>query len=295
MTMKVYNNNLMVLLEEVSRNTSILASGIGNVRASTAGIEELLSQRDFITPDSVMVTDPNIILSRAYPLVEVARIAAGCAGSSDQERILNALRLLAAAEGIANPDPWASQSDNVVADEKYDSMIDLHSKALEIVAACTDGKGTQRNEVLSGVYQWLGRKGSQNAQNKAYMKWADAAAAECAEITAWRDYVSKHPEKHTPESCSAWRKKWRSKRAKFDAGKFLKRLERPSVNGATAYFLDQQAALTALIGDDSGDFTPLLEAWIGPRERDLLRDPETRQFVARGDRKNRATRENHQK
>lgn len=61
-----------------------------------------------ITPEVLLQQHP-IIIWQSYPVEEVAKIAAGCAGGTPQDRILEALKLLSAAEEIAIWTPWTDQ------------------------------------------------------------------------------------------------------------------------------------------------------------------------------------------
>lgn len=269
-----------------------LAMNVAQIKHVCQGLIDRMDVNEFITPEALRETDPNNTLSRTYSVVDVAQIAAGCMGETYQDRVLEAMRLLEAAEEIAKPNPWKNQSSETDAEEDaaYNRFCERTNEAWKIVRECTTKDGVPKMEVLAKVYVWCGRSGKSDAQGKAYTKWADKAVEGLAEISAWRDYISKHPEKQTPIEYAAWRKTWKSRKAKFDTGEFLKQFERPCANGRAAYFLNQEWAVTALAGNGKGDFTALMESWMTPKARRLLHDPVTQKYVAHGDRKNCKTR-----
>jgi hypothetical protein len=274
-----------------------LAMNVARIKGICQGLSERLDWNEFITPEALRESDPNIILSRAYSVVDVARIAAGCGGSSSRDRVLEAMQLLEAAEEIAKPNPWKNQSSEeyAKADAEYNRRREWIELARQFVRESSTKEGVSRSQILSKVYEYCGRTGDANAQNKAYMKWATAAAGEWAEICSWRDYISKHPEKETQSGCTAWRKKWKSRGGGFPADGFLKHFEKPYANGSAAYFLNEESVVNVLAGNGTPEFTPLLKSWLNPKNQRLLHDPTTKEYVAHGDRKNRKTRKNHQK
>jgi hypothetical protein len=269
-----------------------LAMNVARIKGICQGLSERMNGDEIITPEALLESEPNIILSRSYSVVDVARIAAGCVGGNSHERVLEAMRLLEAAEEIAKPNPWKNQSDeeDAKADAEYGRWRALVEWARETVKECSSNEGVSRQQILSKVYSYCGRSGNSNAQSKAYMKWATVAAGEWAEISAWRNYVSKHPEKGTQNACTAWRKKWKSRGGEFPANEFLKRFEKPHSNGSAAYFLNEELAVIVLAGDGMGDFTPLLKSWLNPKIQRLLHDPNTGKLVSSSDRKNKGSR-----
>ena len=227
-------------------------------------------------------------------VLDVARIAAGCVGETCRDRVLEAMRLLKAAEEIAKPDLWENPSsvEDAEADAVDNRYIQRRKQAVEIVSESVTSNGVPRKEVLAKVYKLCGRSGDSSAQGKAYMKWASAAEEELAEFRAWCDYVSKNPEKNSPETSVAWWKKWKSTHSKFDGYEFLEHYEKPCAKGSAAYFKSEEMAVTALAGDGTGNFIPLLEYWMNPKGRKLLHDPATKKFVRHGDRKNSPSKKN---
>lgn len=102
-----------------------------------------------ITPEVLLQQHP-ILIWQSYPVEEVAKIAAGCAGGTPQERILEALKLLAAAEEIATWTPWTDQHlrrkegdglGDIPDFEKEDVLFELQQQADEIIKLATDAEG----------------------------------------------------------------------------------------------------------------------------------------------------------
>jgi hypothetical protein len=102
-----------------------------------------------ITPEVLRQQHP-IIIWQSYPVEEVAKIAAGCAAGTPQDRILEALKLLAAAEEIAIWTPWTDQHlrrkegdglGDIPDLEKVDVLFDLQQQADEIIKLATDAEG----------------------------------------------------------------------------------------------------------------------------------------------------------
>jgi hypothetical protein len=259
----------------------------GEISKTVEAIAEGPPARLFITPEVALPC----VMQQAYSVEDVARIAAGCVGSP-RERVMEAMRLLEAAEELASPILCADQSCDAdeAADKAEEERLLLREAAQEIVRLATDAKGVSRSDVLRLAYNWCGRPGGENAQRKAYRTWASNAGNESAEIAAWQGYIEDHPSKLTPEGSKEWRKRWKSSSGReCDAG-FLERYELPYEKGAAVYFRNEDAAIEILVGGDVEEFTPLLRAWTDPKQRMMVRDPNTGKAVSRSDRRNKGTR-----
>lgn len=88
---------------------------------------------------------PHAVLWQSYAVEDVAKIAATFQQGTHQERVINALKLIAAVENIANPHaPWLDQdSRRKEGDEpaKQDDLYDLQQQADEIINQATDAEG----------------------------------------------------------------------------------------------------------------------------------------------------------
>ncbi len=250
-----------------------------------------------VSPENAL---PHVILEQSYPVEVVATIAAACPGSNHRERVLDALALLAAAEEIANPDPWKDQhlsrnQGDGLGDLPNDSdtQPEIEATARQIIARASKDGVILRKDVLDAVYEWAGRSGEESARNKSFTTWGEAAAADSLEVAAWRDYVGKHPTKRTIEHCKKWRTAWRKKggkkRASSSGRRFIEQFETPRVKGQAAEFRDSDAALLALAGDESGSFIPFLH-WVKERRRALMLHSSNGEWVSPSDRRNKGSR-----
>jgi len=121
-----------------------------------------------ITPEVLLQQHP-ILIGQSYPVEEVGKIAAGCAGGTPQDRILEALKLLAAAEEIANWTPWTDQDsrreegDGLGDIPDFDAeqvMFELEQMAPEIIRQATNGDGQiARKELCKIACAKAGRVG----------------------------------------------------------------------------------------------------------------------------------------
>lgn len=253
------------------------------------------SDRLAVSPESAL---PHVILGQSYRVEVVAGIAASCPGATHRERVLDALALLAAAEDIANPDPWRDQHLMRTAGDglgdlptESDRQNDLMKVAREIVAESSEKGDITRKSILARVYAWAGRSGEEDARNKAFLKWSAVAAAECSERSAWEAHVKDHPERKTADHCAKWRKRWKRNWGKAN-GKpatrhFLEQFEKPLKRGETAILRDSEAAIALLTGD--GRFISFLEWVSGTRKSPMMRSADGT-YVASSDRLNERSR-----
>ncbi len=161
-----------------------------------------------ITPEVLREQHP-IVIWQSYPVEEVAKIAAGCAGRTPQERILEALKLLAAAEDIATWTPWTEQDlqrekgDGLgdISDlQKEQVMFELWQQIPEIIAAATDAAGSiSRKELCKIACVKAGRKSpkgderplSEDSIGRIFLEeWLPLAADSHARWTLFRQMKS---------------------------------------------------------------------------------------------------------
>lgn len=257
----------------------------------------MTSERFIITPENAL---PHVVLWQTYSVEEVARIAAACAGKSQQERIIAALKLLEAVENFANPyAPWLDQD---ASREEGDGLGDLPDNgdkirllteaAEKIIKLATKNGKVSRKAVLQKSYAWAELVGAENAQNQAYTKWAKAAARECAKWTAWDEHVKKHPEDLTPGAGKAWEIKWGKGAGNkvHSHTEFLSHFELPMENGQAACFRNDNAALALLAGNKGRDYTPFLQHLKTLRRRTPLHSKKTGKIVSPSDRENKESR-----
>lgn len=151
------------------------------------GLEALLQRgggRFSITPENAL---PHVILWQSYPVEDVARIAASCAGQSHQERIIEALKLLEAAERIANPDLWEDQhlqrqeGDELGDIPDFDAeqvMFELEQAVPEIIREATNDAGEiNRLKLCKIACVKAGRDVSDDRVEKLFLReWLPQAA-----------------------------------------------------------------------------------------------------------------------
>lgn len=159
-------------------NSDDLVTELAQIRHILDGRLEHDRNRLLVTPE---IACPHANLSQPYSVEDVARIAAGCAGETHQDRIIDALRLLAAAENIANPmAPWLDQ-DSASDDEQ--AMDVLRRQVSEIIKqATTKAGGIDRVKLCKIACLKAGRVGksgnllSDDRVEKLFHEWlADAA------------------------------------------------------------------------------------------------------------------------
>jgi hypothetical protein len=137
-----------------------------------------------------LAPNSGVFLRQSYPIEVVAGVAAACSGASHRERVIDALRLLEAAEDMAVPQHPASQGA-MERDDAIDSRID---DALSLLSGAFP-PGVEINRVKLCVLAcahagrgWKDAKGLTDATEDAeagedhaealYREWADAAAGE---------------------------------------------------------------------------------------------------------------------
>lgn len=131
--------------------------------------------RELITPEDAFSTH-GLFLRRPYAVEDVAKVAAGCAGETPRDRIQAALELLAAAEDIANPNPWKKDvgptAEELEAREREISEIikEATSDAGEIgrVALC--------HAAFKRSGRWNGESEKTDASEKSFRDWVRDAA-----------------------------------------------------------------------------------------------------------------------
>lgn len=144
--------------------------------------------RFLITPDNAL---PHVVLWQPYSVEDVARIAASCSGQTHQARIIDALKLLEAAERIANPmAPWLDQ-DTVSNEERI--MDDLRRQTPEIIKQATAATGRiDRMALCKIACEKAGRVGTGEKPltadriEKLFHEWLSVAAENSARWEAFR-------------------------------------------------------------------------------------------------------------
>lgn len=109
-----------------------------------------------------------------YSVLDVARIAASCPGRTHKDRVIDALRLLAAAEELA--DPWSHQYAKTDADRKHQRKAELIE---ELLASCTDEKGwINRRKLCLAAGKRITGATSPDTADRNHDRWLLAASEE---------------------------------------------------------------------------------------------------------------------
>lgn len=148
-------------------------------------VESVRKESETLRP--IMIEDTR--LARAYSVVEVAKIAAGCIGDSPDARIEEALDLLSAAERHAFKDKWEKHrewnikhghSKDIEPEKKFiESAAHRYRKAEEVCSGAFRDSKTgkiKRTSLVAEAYEVAGIGRDKDAANRVYRAWLESAA-----------------------------------------------------------------------------------------------------------------------
>jgi hypothetical protein len=194
---------------------------------------------DTITPDDA--ERHGVILSNPYPVLDVARIAAGCSGRNHRERVIRALRLLGAAEELT--DPWSFQ----YAPTKEDfAALELERMAADIIAKATKDGRVLRRALCEEACLAAGLEVSNDTSDKRFKEWLADAAESQARWTVARELLDQeHPIDQLDAAVDSRRKKASGKQRAAEAKSFQQGFE---IRSQQIVMRDEVAARRLLLG-----------------------------------------------